>query len=89
MKLVESGNQTWGVKEDKSVWTLINGSIWRSLDNNTRVNYISVGTAGVWALNLYNNVLLRKGRQDFSYTNDIYVIFSSSKNAHLLHQQLD
>ena len=63
MKQVESGNQTWGLKEDKSVWVLMNDK-WENSNTNKNLNYISVGKAGVWGLSTSNEVVVRKGRLD-------------------------
>ena len=63
MKQVESGNQTWGLKEDKSVWVLMNDK-WENSNTNENLNYISVGKAGVWGLSTNNEVVVRKGMLD-------------------------
>lgn len=59
MSQVESGNQTWGVKEDQSVWVL-NNDTWEP-QGNKKLNYITVGTAGVWGLDENNDVVMRQG----------------------------
>ena len=63
MKHVESGNQTWGLKEDKSVWVLMNDK-WENSNENEKLDYISVGKAGVWGLSASNEVVVRKGMLD-------------------------
>ena len=59
MKQVESGNQTWGVKEDLTVWVLHNDK-WEK-NGNEKLSYISVGRAGVWGLRENNDVVMRQG----------------------------
>ncbi|CAB4025276.1 Hypothetical predicted protein, partial [Paramuricea clavata] len=59
MKQVESGNETWGVTDDQKVWVLRN-DMWQTLGPD-KMNYVSVGKAGVWALDVLNDVFVRKG----------------------------
>ena len=59
VKQIESGDQTWAVSENKTALILLNETKWRAL--NDTLNYISVGKAGVWALNVDNDILIRKG----------------------------
>jgi hypothetical protein len=60
MKQVESGNETWGVTDDQKVWVLRDDT-WQMLGPD-KMNYISVGKAGVWALDALNDVFVRKGK---------------------------
>ena len=61
MKQIESGNQTWGVTDDQKVWVLSNDDTWQTLGPD-KMNYVSVGKAGVWALDVLNDVFVRKGK---------------------------
>ncbi|XP_028398920.1 uncharacterized protein LOC114522442 [Dendronephthya gigantea] len=59
MKQVDSGEQTWGVKDDLSLWTLVDDQ-WTLVDQNAQMKYISSGKAGTWGINSSDSVLVRE-----------------------------
>ncbi|XP_028401058.1 fish-egg lectin-like [Dendronephthya gigantea] len=60
MKQVESGSHTWGIKDDQSLWALINDQ-W--VDQSDKMRYISNGKAGTWGIRPDYNVLVRDGEK--------------------------
>lgn len=59
MEQVESGEQTWGIKKNQSLWALVNDK-W--VNQNEQMSYVSSGKAGTWGIQTGDNVLVRDGR---------------------------
>lgn len=58
MKQIDSREQTWAVKNDKSIWILEKDK-WTTIDG--LLVHVSNGKAGVWGVNHYDNIFFRIG----------------------------